>query len=280
MEATLEITRSVDIAAARERVWKALTDPTTVGKWFEQMSFASLKPGEKITFSWGESGEIALSEPMERFGWRWLMEPGSPRGTLVMFTLETIPNGTRVTVRETGFENLPESARRKQFSDNVGGWAEKTASLKSYLETETMPLEIRRSVMIAAPQERVWKALTQPAQLSQWYIRVEFARLEVGQPVRFSWEPHPSLSVAEARGELAVGEPMDRFGLRGEIDPPNPVTTLVVFELEPVGDETRVTVIETGFEALPDGARQKRYADNIGGWAIKLPELKAYMEAG
>ena len=132
METALKITRSIVVAAGRERIWKALTVPEEIGLWFEQLEFERLAVGEKIRFSWGEKGEIAIVEPMDRFGYRWLIEPQSPRGTLVVFTLETIPNGTRVTVSETGFEALPDS--QKNFSQNTEGWEEEMGALEVYLE--------------------------------------------------------------------------------------------------------------------------------------------------
>lgn len=138
MEATMEITRSVTIKAGRERVWKALTTPEHISKWLEKFHFDQLKVGEPVVmFDAKESNaEIAVVEPMDRFGFRWEIASPNPVRTLVIFTLETVPEGTQVTVHETGFEALPEDVRTARFSDNVGGWAEKMPSLANYLEAK------------------------------------------------------------------------------------------------------------------------------------------------
>src|SRR5215475_7167682 len=99
METALKITRSITVAAGRERVWQAITTPGQIGQWFEKLEFARLAVGEPIQFSWGEKGEIAIVEPMDRFGYRWqLASPEESTMTLVVFMLETIPDGTRLTV--------------------------------------------------------------------------------------------------------------------------------------------------------------------------------------
>ena len=136
MEAVQEITRSVVIHAGRERVWKALTSPEQISKWFEKFDFAQLKAGEPATMSDHKeiAAEIAIVEPMDRFGFRWQIAPPNPVKTLVIFTLETVPEGTRVTVNETGIDALPEDVRAARFADNVGGWAEKMPSLANYIE--------------------------------------------------------------------------------------------------------------------------------------------------
>lgn len=69
-----------------------------------------------------------------------------------------------------------------------------------------------------------------------------------------------------AQGSIVIVEPMNRFGFLGQIAPPHPAQTLVVFVLETVPEGTRITVTEQDFEALPDHMRESRYKDNIQGW--------------
>ncbi|MEZ4531997.1 MAG: hypothetical protein R2855_13390 [Thermomicrobiales bacterium] len=49
--------------------------------------------------------------------------------TLVEFFLEETPEGTRLTVRESGFSNLPEADRERALRDNTEGWIEETTHL-------------------------------------------------------------------------------------------------------------------------------------------------------
>ena len=129
------IERSVVIAAERAQVWRAITTPEYLAKWFESIHFERLAEGEALTFGWGGAGTIALVEPMDRFGFRWQIAPPHPAQTLVVFTLETVPEGTRITVTERGFEALPEEVRETHFRDNTQGWEHMLKSLSTYLRS-------------------------------------------------------------------------------------------------------------------------------------------------
>jgi uncharacterized protein YndB with AHSA1/START domain len=57
-----------------------------------------------------------------------------PRRTYVEFTLEPVTAGTRLTVVETGFAQLPDDAHEKAFEGNVRGWASELGELVEYLD--------------------------------------------------------------------------------------------------------------------------------------------------
>ena len=133
-ETTLKITRSITVAAGRERVWQAITTPGQIGQWFEKLEFARLAVGEPIQFSWGEKGEIAIVEPMDRFGFRWQIAPPNAARTLVIFELETVPEGTRITVTEQGFEALPDEVREIHVKNNTQGWEKLLDELIAYVQ--------------------------------------------------------------------------------------------------------------------------------------------------
>ena len=57
-----------------------------------------------------------------------------PRRTYVEFTLEPDGAGTRLTVVESGFAQLPEDARGKAYDGNADGWARELAGLAGYLD--------------------------------------------------------------------------------------------------------------------------------------------------
>lgn len=116
------ITQRIVIQADRERVWQAITTPEQIAKWFQPIHFERLVVGEAVTFDRGAKGSIALIEPMDRFGFYGQIAPPHPAQTLVIFTLETVPEGTRLTVTEQGFEALPEEVRESYFKGNIQGW--------------------------------------------------------------------------------------------------------------------------------------------------------------
>jgi hypothetical protein len=51
----------------------------------------------------------------------------------VVFTLEKAPDGVRLTVTESGFDQIPLARRAKAFSANEGGWALVIKLIEEYL---------------------------------------------------------------------------------------------------------------------------------------------------
>ena len=79
--------------------------------------------------------------PPRRVVWQW--HPGAvdpnldysrePR-TTVTFTMEPTAEGTRLSVSETGFNEISLERRAKVFEDNTQGWAEVVVWLQKYVE--------------------------------------------------------------------------------------------------------------------------------------------------
>jgi uncharacterized protein YndB with AHSA1/START domain len=82
--------------------------------------------------------------PPRRFVWQWY--PGAvdpnvdysrePR-TTVTFTLEPSEAGTRLSVQETGFDEISLARRAKVYGDNSQGWTEVLGWLRHYVEAES-----------------------------------------------------------------------------------------------------------------------------------------------
>jgi uncharacterized protein YndB with AHSA1/START domain len=111
----IAVQRSIWIAAPRERVWKAVTDPDQLVQWFvPNLPGALMKRDErgKITIDLGPmSVDFAILEvvdPLRQAIIRSLPE----RLIATTYTLEAEKGGTRVTVTMAGFESLPEDTRQ------------------------------------------------------------------------------------------------------------------------------------------------------------------------
>ena len=142
------IERQLVIPVARQRVWDAITSPEQIAGWFSDSITMELEPGAPIVFQWNGYGErrgrVEAVEPPNRFAYRWIPTDEADHSipfdevpsTLVEYTLEETPDGTRVTVTESGFSGLPDHVREQMVKGNTEGWIMKTTALLDYLVAE------------------------------------------------------------------------------------------------------------------------------------------------
>jgi len=135
------IERTVEIAHPPAKVWAALTTAEGLSAWFGQEARIDLRPGGSAWMKW-DSGHLAemrverVEEPMV-FGFTWHifgLPEDDPRRTYVEFTLEPTGAGTRLTVVESGFAQLPEDAYHQAYDGNTEGWAKELGELADYLD--------------------------------------------------------------------------------------------------------------------------------------------------
>lgn len=137
-------------------------------------------------------------------------------------------------------------------------------------------LTVERTIWIDAPRERVWEAITTPEQIMTWWggDHWEFSALEVGGIVKFG-DPNDFMIAT-----IDTLEPPHRFTI---LWPPQEqyhgISMYTTYLLTEENGGTKVTVQETGFEALPDDVRQKRFDSTSQGYQTVLAGLKDYVEA-
>ena len=135
------IERVVDIAHPPAKVWAALTTAAGLAAWFGDAATIDLRPGgsAQMTWSGGHTADLRVERVEEPtvFGFTWQiygLPKDDPRRTYVQFTLDPVGAGTRLTVVETGFAQLPEDAYRTAYDGNIKGWASELAELVDYLD--------------------------------------------------------------------------------------------------------------------------------------------------
>jgi uncharacterized protein YndB with AHSA1/START domain len=148
MSTTDRIERQIRLRHPRSKMWRALTDSREFGTWFGATFSEAFKPGArlqaKITHPGYEHMTMAVTiermEPERLFSWRWhpgACEPGESFAdepmTLVVFELQEIPEGTLLTVVESGFDQIPLARRAKAFRENEEGWAGQMKAVAEYL---------------------------------------------------------------------------------------------------------------------------------------------------
>ena len=153
---------------------------------------------------------------------------------------------------------------------------------------------IEKSVLLRAPRERVWRAISDSKQfgsLVRGRVRRAFrrgqqhhrkdCRTSVDAEVAKRQEPYQGY-----RFEFQVDrvEPMRLFSFRWHpfavdsgVDYSKEPTTLVAFELNEAADGTKLTVTESGFDQIPIERRAKAFAANEGGWAAQMKLIEKYL---
>ena len=134
------IERTVELAHPPKKVWAALTTAEGLGTWFGHQATIDLRPGGTGQMTWnsGDKAEMRIERVDEPtiFGFTWHiygLPAEDPRRTYVEFTLEPVDTGTRLTVVESGFAQLPDEDYRKAFSSNTEGWTSELGELVDYL---------------------------------------------------------------------------------------------------------------------------------------------------
>jgi len=137
---------------------------------------------------------------------------------------------------------------------------------------------IERRTTIRATQDKVWQLVTRPG----WWLpgsSAEPARGPGRVQVAYSGGIRPYLI------DVVRVEPQGYASFRwasafGGAEPVPGRATMVEFYLHPVGEETGVTVVESGFTSLdlPEPLRENEWQGNEGGWQYELAGLRTRAE--
>ena len=98
----MEVTREIVFPVPPDEVWEALTDPDQLEEWFANDVELDPREGGEGVFRWDDGEErhatVIEAAPGERLVLDWDDEGR------VVFTLEEVPEGTRISVREVSGE--------------------------------------------------------------------------------------------------------------------------------------------------------------------------------
>jgi uncharacterized protein YndB with AHSA1/START domain len=137
------IIRTLDLAHPQQKVWSALTTIDGLTGWFGSHAEGEVAPGREVRMRWqqyeGAEQTLAIQvvQPMSVFAYSWSINgapAGDPRRTYVEFALEPTATGTRLTVTESGFAQLPDEWLEASYQGNTEGWRSELAELVTYLD--------------------------------------------------------------------------------------------------------------------------------------------------
>lgn len=138
-----KVERDILIEAPVDVVWRMITAPHEIVRWFADEADLDPTPGAAGELRFKSQRTFALRvevvEPMRRFAFRWATVPEErPRernSLLVEFLLTEEPRGTRLRVVESGFENVDwsDAEMAKYAEDHNQGWSMYLGRLRDLL---------------------------------------------------------------------------------------------------------------------------------------------------
>jgi uncharacterized protein YndB with AHSA1/START domain len=143
---------------------------------------------------------------------------------------------------------------------------------------------IEKQIELKAPVARVWRALTDYREFSEWFgVNLEGpfvpGQTSRGQITVTGYE-HLKLEAV-----VQKMEPERLFSFTwhpGAVDPQRDYSqepsTLVEFRLEPKGGGTLLTLTESGFSKLPADRRLEAFRLNDGGWTQQMKDIEQHVE--
>jgi len=141
---------------------------------------------------------------------------------------------------------------------------------------------IERETLIDAPPEVVWGVITEPEKIKRWFSPEVDLVMEEGGGAAFGFPEHDHTIRAEI---VRIERPRVfawRWIHREELELGEANSTLVEFTLEPEGEGTRLTVVESGFNGVewpPERDAAGVRAAHIEGWDRHLGDLIAVFAA-
>jgi len=165
-----KIEKRVTLRAPVSRVWRAIANTKEFGRWFGIILDGEFVVGKPITgmFSNLPSEAAILDhqkrlglppskvrlpehsfvfctperiEPEDYFSFRWIpygidadTDPHTEPTTLVEFHLKAVPEGTLLTIVESGFDCVPAHRRERAFRMNESGWTAQAENVRKYVE--------------------------------------------------------------------------------------------------------------------------------------------------
>lgn len=153
---------------------------------------------------------------------------------------------------------------------------------------------IVKQILLKAPRERVWRAISDAQQFGAWFgmafdapfapgakITGKIVPTQVDPEVAKSQEPYAGKAFDFTIDRI---EPMDLFSFRWHpyaVDPDTDYSkepmTLIVFELKDEDGGTRLTITESGFDSIPLARRAEAFAANEGGWEAQTTLIQKYL---
>jgi uncharacterized protein YndB with AHSA1/START domain len=154
---------------------------------------------------------------------------------------------------------------------------------------------IQKKIVLRAPRERVWRALSDSTQFGSWFgvrfngpfvpntrVTGRIAPTTVDPAVAKLQEPHSgavfSFDVERVEPQCLLSFRWHPFAIDPNVDYSKEPMTLIVFELEDAPGGTLLTVTESGFDRIPLERRAQAFTANEAGWEHQTKSIQKYLQ--
>ena len=143
---------------------------------------------------------------------------------------------------------------------------------------------IEKEIELKAPRARVWRALTDHREFSEWFgVNLE-APFVVGQStagqITVPNYEHIRMEVVvqTIEPERLFSFTWHPYAVEADVDYAQEAPTLVEFTLEEIAAGTLLKVVESGFSRIPASRRAEAFRMNDRGWGQQMSDIKSHVE--
>lgn len=144
---------------------------------------------------------------------------------------------------------------------------------------------IEKTIVLNAPRSRVWRALSDHREFGAWFgVELE-GPFEPGATVsgriKVAGYEHLTMDVVveSVEPERLFSYRWHPYAVDPDFDYSSEPMTLVEFHLEDADGGTRLTVVESGFDSIPESRRAEAYRMNEGGWSQQIRNIEKHVAA-
>jgi len=145
--------------------------------------------------------------------------------------------------------------------------------------------QIEKQIELNATPARVWRALTDFKEFGTWFRVNLQGPFVVGKTTRgnitYPGYEHLVMEVVvkKMEAERLFSFTWHPYAVDPKVDYSKEPPTLVEFKIEKTATGTLLTVIESGFDALPPERRDEALRMNTGGWAEQLKNIDKHVSS-
>jgi len=143
--------------------------------------------------------------------------------------------------------------------------------------------QIKKTVFLQASRARIWKALSDINEFGDWFgvkLNGQFvpgSHLR-GKVTHQGYEHYPfEIMIDRVEPRRLLSWRWHPNAVDSKVDYSSEPTTLVVFELEDAPGGTQLTLVESGFDGIPESRRSEAHRGNEQGWTMQMESIQRHV---